>query len=335
MRYIPVWFLFGAFFGMGGSVIWQSPPPPQVQEKRLSLDERIAGLPEGVNKELILYGKEIVFHSAKYLGPDSSLKVTRNRLTCKNCHLDGGTRLYGLSMMDSHGQYPQYRSREGRNLSLAERINSCIKNPMNGRPLEVDSREMLAMLLYVQFLGVNRPILPVEVDYRLPKIQYPDVAASPKRGEKLYANHCARCHGADGRGQLVEGGKDYLYPPLWGDMSYPFGSSMSRVGVLARFIKANMPYGEATYEKPVLSDQEALDVSAYVNSEHINTRPEPRYPASLYPDAEFKPYDYSRGPFADAFSPDQHKYGPFGPIIAYHREKRKQTKPTSGDLNAP
>jgi thiosulfate dehydrogenase len=33
------------------------------------------------------------------------------------------------------------------------------------------------------------------------------------------------------------------------------------------------------------------------------------------------PFDYPYGPYADTFSVKQHKYGPFGPILAMRMKK--------------
>ena len=70
-----------------------------------------------------------------------------------------------------------------------------------------------------------------------------------------------------------------------------------------------MPNG-TTYENPVLTDEEAWDVAAYINS---LPRPERRF-ADDWPDISKKPYDHPFGPYADTFSEAQHKYGPFGMI---------------------
>jgi thiosulfate dehydrogenase len=75
-----------------------------------------------------------------------------------------------------------------------------------------------------------------------------------------------------------------------------------------------MPLG-ATYDQPQLSDEEAWDVAAYVNS-----LPRPEKDLSKdWPDISKKPLDHPFGPFTDGFDEAQHKYGPFKPI----QEKRK------------
>jgi thiosulfate dehydrogenase len=40
---------------------------------------------------------------------------------------------------------------------------------------------------------------------------------------------------------------------------------------------------------------------------------------SDWPKIEQKPYDHPFGPFADTFPAQQHKYGPFGPIVAFYK----------------
>ncbi|MEK9613925.1 MAG: cytochrome C, partial [Flavobacteriaceae bacterium] len=45
-----------------------------------------------------------------------------------------------------------------------------------------------------------------------------------------------------------------------------------------------------------------------------------------YPDKKLKPVSTPYGPWVDAFSPDQHKYGPFPPIISFYKQKFKLSK---------
>jgi thiosulfate dehydrogenase len=111
----------------------------------------------------------------------------------------------------------------------------------------------------------------------------------------------------------------YTYPPLWGLQAYQPGSSMHRVIKAAQWIKANMPYDKSTAAKPFLTDQEALDVSAFINDDSIHQRP---FVKSFdYPDPREKAIDYDRTPFADNFSASQHKYGPYQPIIDSYKAK--------------
>jgi len=69
----------------------------------------------------------------------------------------------------------------------------------------------------------------------------------------------------DGQGVQKSDGSGYTYPPLWGANSYNFGAGLFRLSRFAGYVRANMPFG-ATYERPMLSDEESWDVAAYVNS---------------------------------------------------------------------
>ena len=71
-----------------------------------------------------------------------------------------------------------------------------------------------------------------------------------------------------------------------------------------------MPFG-VTPQKPLLTDEEAWDIAAYVNT---MPRPQGEFPHD-WPDISKKPVDHPFGPYADGLSEERHKYGPFGPLI--------------------
>jgi thiosulfate dehydrogenase len=81
-----------------------------------------------------------------------------------------------------------------------------------------------------------------------------------------------------------------------------------------------MPLG-VSYQNPQLSDEEAWDVAAFVNSQ---VRPNKNTPKD-WPDITKKPIDHPFGPYSDGFSETQHKFGPFKPI----QEKREANKKLS------
>jgi thiosulfate dehydrogenase len=87
---------------------------------------------------------------------------------------------------------------------------------------------------------------------------------------------------------------------------------MHRLIASANFIRANMPFG-AQADAPVLSVEDAWDVAAFVNSQPRPARP---HLDRDYPDRTLKPVDAPFGPYADAFPPEQHRLGPFPPMMA-------------------
>ena len=90
---------------------------------------------------------------------------------------------------------------------------------------------------------------------------------------------------------------------------------MHRLISSAGFIHANMPFC-TTFNAPVLSEEDAWDVAAYVNSQ---PRPKRAKLDLDYPDRARKPIDAPFPPFADKFSLTQHRLGPFQPIIDAQR----------------
>jgi len=146
----------------------------------------------------------------------------------------------------------------------------------------------------------------------MPELSRP---ADTARGQVVYAQNCAICHGAGGQGQrtsAVGDGKGYAFPPLWGADSFNDGAGMDRLITAANFIHNNMPNG-ATWQKPALTAQDAWDVAAYVLSQ---PRPAKADLAQDYPVIQEKPVDAGYGPYADGFSQAQHRIGPFEPIRA-------------------
>jgi len=88
----------------------------------------------------------------------------------------------------------------------------------------------------------------------------------PANGKNVFEKKCVFCHGIDGQGTMAA-------PPVWGPRSYNIGAEMARVGVAASFIKANMPRGWGW----TVTDDEAFDVAAYINSQ-----PRPDFPGKVY-----------------------------------------------------
>jgi thiosulfate dehydrogenase len=188
---------------------------------------------------------------------------------------------------------------------------------MNGRPLREESVEMRSMIAYIEQLGRQHDAMGEtrrKADEPAAFVE-PDRRASVDNGSKVYRNRCQICHGANGEGlkATVHPGDGYLFPPLWGQDSYNIGAGMARVLTAARFIKARMPLGS-----PSLTDDEAFDVAAFMNAQQ---RPAMGELEMDYPELARKPVDSPYPPYADPFSPEQHRIGPFAPIRAYYKKQ--------------
>ncbi len=270
-------------------------------------------------KDLIVYGRQLIANTSEYLGPQGIIKHMSNGMNCQNCHLDAGTKPYGNNYSAVLANYPRFRDRSGTEESIGKRINDCIQRSLNGDPLKLNSKEMKAMIAYIHWLGQAVPKNFVPRGSGLLKLKNIDRPASPEKGHRLYMLKCQSCHGYDGDGLVRPDIPGQRYPPLWGDRSYNEAAGLFRLSAFAGYIKANMPFG-ANAEAPQLTDEEAWDLAAYVNSK---PRPKHKFLNVDWPDLRKKPFDHPFGPYADSFSVAQHKYGPFQSIIQYQKLKIK------------
>ena len=286
----------------------------------------VAAIGDDPRGTLIKYGYALVTDTANQIGPnapDPARRFSGNNLACQSCHLQAGTQPYAMPLVGVSGQFPQYRGREGEVASLADRVNGCMERSMNGRALALDGREMQAFLAYMAWLSDGIADRAKIVGAGTLPVKEPGRAADLRHGREVYARTCAACHGETGQGRRAESGAGYQFPPLWGPDSYNDGAGMARLLNAAAFIQHNMPFG-TTFDAPMLADDDAYDVAGYINSQ-----PRPRK-ANLdkdFPNRLQKPVDAPYGPYADGFSLDQHKYGPYDPIRAKLKELSAQSRP--------
>ena len=269
---------------------------------------------------LISYGRDLVARTQDYFGENGLVRpASINGMNCQNCHLDAGSKPFGNNYFAVESTYPQMRARSGALETIPKRVNDCFQRSLNGAPLDTNSREMQAIMAYMRWLGTGIPKGEKPKGAGLVEVPFLDRAAQAGRGQHIYAEKCASCHAANGQG-LPMPDSPRRYPPLWGDKSYNEGAGLFRLSRFAGYVKANMPFG-ASYQNPQLSDEEAWDVAAFVNSQ-----PRPKHPflQTDWPKIEKKPYDHPFGPYADTFPEIQHKYGPFGPILAFQKSQQKK-----------
>lgn len=278
----------------------------------------IVSLEQNPNKDLILYGKDLIVHTSNYFGENGKIyKSSTNGMNCQNCHLDAGTKIFGNNYSAVTSTYPKYRARSGTIENIYKRVNDCFERSLNGKALDTTSKEMQAIVSYIYWLGkdVEKGKKPEGSGFK--DIAFLDRPANPENGKTLYAKKCESCHQINGFGLMNSDKTAYTYPPLWGEKSYNAGAGLFRISNFAKYIKYNMPLG-VNYNSAQLSDEEAWDIAAFVNSQirpHINIKKD-------WPKTEEKPFDHPFGMYADGFDEKQHKYGPFKAI----KEKQNAMK---------
>ena len=64
-----------------------------------------------------------------------------NDVTCNQCHPNA---------TNTHPEtYPKFQKQLGKVATMAQMINWCIQNPLKGKPLALDSKEMTAIIAYI------------------------------------------------------------------------------------------------------------------------------------------------------------------------------------------
>lgn len=268
-------------------------------------------IPAGNERSLILYGRDLISNTAKYLGPNGSVAAITNGMNCQNCHLEAGARPYGNSFAAVAANYPQFRNRSGIIESIEFRINDCLLRSLNGnKSIDTLSKEMRAMVSYIKWIGKDVPQKTKPKGSGTVELPFLHRAADSIKGRAVFVSKCIVCHGKNGEGLPRADSSGFIYPPLWGKNSYNTGAGLYRLTRFAGYVKYSMPFAIASATAPQLTDEEAWDVAAFVNSQ---PRPAKTF-KNDWPDIKKKAIDYPYGPYADSFTTAQHKYGPYGPI---------------------
>ena len=205
-------------------------------------------------------------------------------MSCTNCHMNAGQREKSMPLVDVAGMFPEYNRRSGRLYSLGDRVTDCFLRSENatGGQLAADqlpsasSPEVLAISAYLTWLARG-----AEVGKNPSWRGQNTIAASAlvplekldrAKGEAIYMDRCATCHGPDGQGVQIG---DKIAGPLWGERSWNDGAGAARIYTLAGMIRYSMPY----LDPGNITDEDAQHVAAFINS-----KPRPAFP--------FKERDY-------------------------------------------
>lgn len=279
----------------------------------------VSSLKDDEEGKIIKLGRKIFTETYKYIGPkvkDTAMRFLGNNMDCQNCHFKGGTVKNVLGLVGTYNSYPSLDARSDKTISIQQRINQCLMRSMNGRPMPETSEEMNALTAYLKWLSTYVPKGTHVEGNGLPKIKPLDRAADPVKGKTIFAGNCMTCHAENGYGVLNDPGNvvvhadslnGYDFPPVMGPDSYNEGAGMYRLIAAASFIYSKMPYNDA-----VLSLEDSYDVASYINSQ---PRPKMSGVNSDYPNLKLKPIDDPFPPYDDKFTEEQHRFGPYIPMI--------------------
>ena len=98
----------------------------------------VGALPNDAHSRLVRRGRDLITATYAHSGPevpDHAKRFAGNNLACSNCHLEAGTKKFGLPIFGLVELFPQYSARLGAEITIEDRVNSCMSRSMNGRAL--------------------------------------------------------------------------------------------------------------------------------------------------------------------------------------------------------
>ncbi|HTP12850.1 MAG TPA: c-type cytochrome [Bacteroidota bacterium] len=258
---------------------WTIPQDPRLDTGRI----------DAATSARILRGFELFTNTYK-----AAPRFARGKMTCNNCHPNGGQRDRALPLVGIARAFPEYNKRSGRVFSLEERIVGCFlrsvnaaggkrdsvvlnhENDLEGATLNSSADEVRDIAAYIRWLSpasAADSLLPWRGHNQIPaQALIPVGKLNPGLGRTLFLDKCANCHGRDGQGEFIG---DKRPGPLWGPDSWNDGAGAARVYTLAGMIRHWMPY----LNPGCLTDEEAQHIAAFIISQ-----PRPGFP--------FKSRDY-------------------------------------------
>ena len=225
-------------------VVWAKPPtqPPRA-------------LPRGPLGETIRLGETLVEQTATH---PLTKSYVGNALNCTSCHLKNGTDPKAATFIGVATAYPAWSPREQRVITLEDRVLNCFMRSCNGVRPPLGSKPSVAITAYITWLSEGAVLRMNPENPKGPnavrRLTVKPESASAERGGLLYPRKCAECHGKEGAGEDDN-------PPVWGPRSYNQGAGLAETGPLASWLKVAMPFEDAK-----LTDQEAFDLAAFVNT---------------------------------------------------------------------
>jgi len=194
--YFLVGFISGDYFKIEGTIAntdstWVGPS--------IYLDNTTVG----EERDLVIYGQDLIAHTSKYLGPKGSVAQITNGMNCQNCHLQAGAKSWGNNYAAVFSTYPKFRDRSGQVETIYKRVADCMERSLNGTAVDSNSREFKAIYAYIKWLGQDVQKGKKPHGSGIEKLAFLDRAADPQKGQIVYTAQCQSCHGANGEGQLT------------------------------------------------------------------------------------------------------------------------------------
>src|SRR5262249_56790700 len=141
-----------------------SSSPPQVKSSpQIGTVPEIGALPNDADGRLVRRGRDLITATYAHIGPevaDPAKRFAGNNLACGNCHLQAGTKKFGIPLFGLFGAFPHFSARLGAQITIEERLDSCMTRSMNGRPLPAGAPAVPTLVGYLQIPSTRVPPRP-------------------------------------------------------------------------------------------------------------------------------------------------------------------------------
>jgi sulfur-oxidizing protein SoxA len=114
-------------------------------------------------------------------------KAGKADVSCASCHGDASKSMRGVA-----ARYPAFDASAGRPIDLEQRINACRTGAQQAAPFGFESRDLLALTLYVARQSRTLPIAPADDARLVPFIERGRAAFMRRQGQLNLS--CAQCH---------------------------------------------------------------------------------------------------------------------------------------------
>ena len=114
-------------------------------------------------------------------------KAGASNKSCADCHGDAATSMKGVA-----ARYPAFDAAQGKPLDLAQRINLSRVNDQKAPALKFESKELLALTMYVGMQSRGMPVAVEETAQNKPFIEAGRALFERRAGQLQLS--CAQCH---------------------------------------------------------------------------------------------------------------------------------------------
>ncbi len=86
----------------------------------------IGALSNDASGRLVRRGRDLITATYAHIGPevpDRAKRYAGNNLACSNCHLEAGTKKFGIPLFGLFTEFPRYSPRSGAEISIEDRVS--------------------------------------------------------------------------------------------------------------------------------------------------------------------------------------------------------------------